>query len=120
MRRDWNIRTVYLYLVSFVTLIMMIVGTVQTVDAIVTLVYPPPLYYPIPEAPKIPTPDQNVPVELLQERARIEQQRQEQQVRYERVRLLAGALALLAVALPIYLYHWRKVQEEAKIKLAGQ
>ena len=120
MRRDWNIRTIYLYLVCFVTLIMMIIGTVQTVDAIVTLAYPPPLYYPTPEELKMQAPNQNVPVEVLQERARIEQQRQEQQVRYERVRFLAGALALLVVALPIYMYHWRKVQEEAKIKLAGQ
>ena len=112
--RDWSIRTIYLYLVSFVTLMMIIWGTVQFINVVVAFVYPPPMYSPTPAELKMRAENQNVPMEVVQEQARVEEQRQLQQVRYDRARRAAQTLALLGVALPVYLYHWRKIQHDTQ------
>lgn len=112
--RDWSVRTIYLYLVSFVTLMMIIWGTVQFINVMVAFAYPPPIYSPTPADLKIQAANQNVPIEVVQEQARIEEQRQLQQARYDRARRTAQSLALLLVAVPVYLYHWRKIQHDAQ------
>ena len=124
-KRDWSIRTVYLYLVSFVTLIMIILGTVNVIRAAVTFFYPQPNWYGPLDArlrylnelnqykdmnPKI---TEKITETTIEEQLQFEQQRQEKQQRYDRARQLAQALSLLLVATPIYLYHWRQIQREA-------
>lgn len=115
MKREWNLRNIYLYLVSFVTLMMIIAGTVQLIRATVHLLYPPPPYYAGPVEIKMRMGDPDVSPELIEEQARLERERQEQHLRHEQARRLAESLALLAVALPTYIYHWRKIQQEAHV-----
>lgn len=112
MKKEWNIRLVYLYLVSFVSLMMLVIGTVQLIQAAVEFAYPPPVYYPGPLEVKERAANQNLPADVLEEQARLERERQERQAEYQRARQLAGALSLLVVALPLYRYHWRRIQAE--------
>lgn len=112
MKREWNVRTVYLYLVCFVTLMMIAFGTVQLIRTAVAFLYPEPTYYPGPAEIKMRLRSENVPPELIEEQVRFEQERQEQQTEYQRARRLAESLALVLVGLFIYLYHWRWIQRE--------
>ncbi|KKM08772.1 hypothetical protein SY88_21920 [Clostridiales bacterium PH28_bin88] len=113
MKREWNIRTIYLYLVSFVTLMMIIFGTVQLIQSAVAFVYPPPAYYPGPADIKMRMANEKLEPEVIEEQVRFEQERQEQQIKYDRARRVAESFSLLLVALPIYLYHWRRIQRDA-------
>lgn len=113
MKREWNIRTVYLYLVSFVTLMMIIFGTVDLIRAAVAIAYPPPVYTPGPlEIKYRSSNDSTITPEMAAEQARLEEERERQRQRYDQARRLASAVSLLAVALPLYLYHWRQIQRE--------
>ncbi|MCL5046410.1 MAG: DUF5671 domain-containing protein [Actinobacteria bacterium] len=112
MKRTWDIRTIYLYLVSFVTLIMIIVGTVMLVQNTVEWLVPPPDYYPGPLETKMRMANEKADPALIEEQVKLEQERMRQQRRYQRARELSNSLALLLVAGPVYLYHWRKIQRE--------
>lgn len=108
MTGKWDIRRIYLYLVSFATLMMMIVGTVQFLQGIVNISYPQPgptyseieMKYSPNDNVKKPTPEE------LKERATAERAQQ----RYYEIRSMINNLILFLVALPVYLYHWRKIQ----------
>lgn len=109
MAGNWDIRRIYLYLVSFATLMMMIVGTVQFLQGVINVVYPDPGNYPdvklryadmAKSDPKITEADVKKQVEL--ERA---------QRRYWDIRNMINSLIMIGVALPVYMYHWRKIQQ---------
>ncbi|TEB04588.1 hypothetical protein Psch_03348 [Pelotomaculum schinkii] len=116
----WNIRQVYLYLVSFATLMMLIVGSVQLIMGVVDLVYPDPTkgmgYYDT----KIRLSDMqqkypNLTQEEFEKQLQEEKQNQEAAWRYQRIRRFINSLALVVVSLPFYLYHWRKIQRGVDI-----
>ena len=114
MKRSLNIRTIYLYAVCFATLMMLIFAVVGLVQSVVEFVYPPPTWGPGPadyfyrmrDAGNEMSPD------LIQQQIEYERENQRQSALYGRATQVARNLALMGVALPIYLYHWRKVQEE--------
>lgn len=108
MTGKWDIRRIYLYLVSFATLMMMIVGTVQFLQGIVNITYPQPGPTYTELEMKYP-PNDNIKklnTEEIKERAAVERAQQ----RYYEVRSMINNLILFLVALPVYLYHWRKIQ----------
>lgn len=113
MTGKWDIRRIYLYLVSFATLMMMIMGTVQFLQGIVNLTYPNPgpTYYEI-EMKYGPRDNVNKPTPAeLKERAEADKAQQ----RYHETRSMINNLILLLVALPVYLYHWRKIQASEQL-----
>lgn len=118
MKHGWNIRTIYLYLVSFVALLMIIIGSVQVIQNAVDFVYYPAKYYSGPEV-GAPPGGQTVALEVIAEQKRADQERWEQQMRYDRAQRFAKSLALLLVALPIYFYHWRRIQKDALLAAQG-
>jgi len=113
--RQWNIRQVYLYLICFATLMMLIIGLVQLIMGVVDLVYPDPNM----ESQYL---DTKIKVSEMQRnnpeitREDIERQIQEDQARqkvsrkYSQIKSFINSLALVMVSLPVYLYHWRKIQ----------
>lgn len=107
----WNIRQVYLYLVCFATLMMLIVGSVQLIMGLVDFVYPEPAYYPdakfrYAEIQKNP----DLTREEIDRQVEEERQRAELAMERARVRRIINSIALIAVSLPVYFYHWRKIQ----------
>ncbi|HZL06337.1 MAG TPA: hypothetical protein VFE45_13140 [Coriobacteriia bacterium] len=103
----WSLRNIYMYAVCLITLIMVIVGAAMAVRSAAELVYPGYDYY-------LSAP---VPMEkggtALSEEDRAEQERlQKAQSTRQAVLGLAGNLAMVFIAGPIYLYHWRKIEKE--------
>ncbi|HHX65596.1 MAG TPA: hypothetical protein GX702_11975, partial [Chloroflexi bacterium] len=99
----WTPRNTYLYLVCLVTLIMVIIATVNFVRAGVELLYPEPellLEEPVRVPGEPPAPDA---------------ERTEEQIRYQQrwaqrrsVLSLVTNGTLLPLAGPLYVMHWRR------------
>ena len=103
MAKDrWSLRNIYLYLVCLITLIMVIVATVGVVRSTVELIYPDPGYY------SAPVKDDG----LSEEEAQKQQEYQEASSRRFAILNLVGNAAMLLVAGPLYVYHWRKIEVE--------
>jgi hypothetical protein len=116
----WNIRNVYLYLVSFATLMMLIVGTVQLIMGVVDLVYPDPTkgmgYYDAKmRMSDMQQKNPNITQEDFEKQIQEEKQNQEAAWHYQKIRSFINSLILVLVSLPIYLYHWRKIQKSVDI-----
>jgi hypothetical protein len=108
----WSLRNIYLYVVCLITLIMVIVGAAGTITSIAELVYPDPGYYygymePYPAKP-IVEPSEGPTEEQLAEQERYARAQSTRQG----VLSLAGNLAMVFIAGPLYLYHWRKIEME--------
>jgi len=107
----WSLRNIYLYLVCLITLIMVIVGAATSIRSIVELAYPDP-YYGGYYAEPIPIEKGGTGVELTaEERAEQERLAKAQSTR-QGVLSLAGNLAMVFIAGPLYIYHWRKIETE--------
>lgn len=108
----WDIRTVYLYLVCFVTLMMILIGGVEGVQAIGNYFYPPPDYGPSPYLYEGKLRDGNIPPAVMEQQIAEEKVRQERQTRYNQFQRVLTSVALIGVGLPVYLYHWRRIREK--------
>jgi hypothetical protein len=106
MAKDrWSLRNIYLCLVCLITLIMVIVAVVGLVQNTVRLIYPEVGYYysePLKDA------GDGLTAEQIKEQQDLDQQRSRQQAVYQ----LVGNVAMLLVAGPLYVYHWRKIEVE--------
>lgn len=99
-----SLRELYLYLVCLVTLVISLFAAVSLVRSVVELAYPDPGAY-----------GWYAPGETSEldeaERARQEELARDSQ-RRSAVLGLVSAGTTLAIAAPVYVYHWRRVQEE--------
>ena len=102
-----NLRSVYLYLVCLITLVMVIFAAVSAVRNAVGLAYPDPGAFAFEPAYG---PDGKEELDE-QERERREEAFRDSQ-RRQSVIGLVGAGTMLLIAGPAYLYHWRRVQDE--------
>jgi len=99
----WSLRNIYLYLVCLITLVMVIVAAVGLVRSSVELAYPDPGMYSIPI--------EKVPGQTQADLARQAKVARESS-RRQAVLSIVGSLAMLLVAGPVYVYHWRKIETE--------
>lgn len=100
----FNIRLLYLYLFSFVGLFTTILGSVQLVDlGLKTYVFKVDsrVYYPEPRLEG----QTQLSIEELDERNEAEESNQ-------RKRQMSNSLAMIAVGIPVYLYHWQTIKKE--------
>jgi hypothetical protein len=102
----WSLRNIYLYVVCLITLIMVIVGAAGVVRTAVELAYPDPGAYFDPYAPV------KVGGEMTEADIEEQQRRWQAQSTRQGVLDLAGNIALVVIAGPLYLYHWRKIEIE--------
>lgn len=108
IRSNWSARSVYLYAVCLITLVMTIFATVNLVRTIVELAYPDPGYYTV--VAKIAGEPELDPDELAKQN-----EFEVQRTRRYSVLNLVGSGALLLIAVPLYAYHWRKIESEARL-----
>lgn len=102
-----KLRNVYLYLVSFVSLMMILIGTIFTVQNITDVVFPTNYYYetlPIEKTGNLTVEDQK----NYEENQRINAENRD----IESKKSVAKSIAVVAVALPTFAYHWRKIEKE--------
>jgi hypothetical protein len=96
-----SLRSLYLYLVCLVTLVIAIFAAVSLVRSVVELAYPDPGFFAVEKDSGISAAD----------RARQEEAQRDSQ-RRQSVLGLVGSGTTLAITGPVYLYHWRRVQRE--------
>ena len=95
-RVDW--RSLYLYAVCLITLLVVLFSTVALINSIMNAVFPDPAYIDVYTKPE------NAPsAELLA------QQKEGNQIRA--IKSIFTSFSTVAIALPLYLYHWRWVRK---------
>lgn len=102
-----RLRSVYLYLVSFVSLMMILMGVIFTVQNITDVMFPTNYYYDMYPYEKMEG------VSEEQQKIYEENQRKNyENIRIESKKNVAKSIAVVVVALPTFVYHWRKVEQE--------
>lgn len=103
-----NIRLIYLYLFSFVGLLTVVIGSVRMVDlGLKVFVFPDSDKYEF----TIPVPADGGKNQLDEKAMKANAERDQKR---NRERDLSNSLAMIAVGLPLYLYHWKTIQKENK------
>jgi hypothetical protein len=95
-RVDW--RSLYLYAVCLITLLVVLFGTVALINSIMNAVFPDPVYIDVYAKPE------NAPSAAL-----LAQQEEANQIRA--IKSIFTSFSTVAIALPLYLYHWRWVRK---------
>jgi hypothetical protein len=104
----FNLRLLYLYLFSFVGLIMVVIGSIQMVDlGLKTFIF------------KNADNFYNYPMNVGKDdpnfiSAEEQKKQQEMQTQQQREQQLVNAIAMIAVGLPLYGYHWKLIGKESK------
>lgn len=103
----FSLRLLYLYLFSFVGLIIAIIGAIQILDlTFKTYVFRVTEYTYYPEVYPVKGEESVVSPEEMRRRNETEQANQ-------RKRQLSNSLAMIVVGTPLYLYHWKTIKKEA-------
>lgn len=116
MSRGWHIRNIYLYLVCFVTLMMVVFGFITFLNNTARLVFPVEYSY----RPTLMDVEReylssgrDVPPVAELEQIRDERVlREKERERAFKLRDLVGSLTFWLIPIPFYLYHWRKIRTE--------
>lgn len=95
-RIDW--RSLYLYAVCLITLLVVLFSIVSLINAIMNAVFPDPAYVDIYSKPE------NSPSADL-----LDQQERNNQLRA--IKSIFTSFTTIAVAAPLYLYHWRQTKK---------
>jgi hypothetical protein len=95
-RIDW--RSLYLYAVCLITLLVVLFSTVSLINAIINSVFPDPAFLDPYSKPE------NAPSELL-----LDQQERNNQI--QAIKSIFTSFTTIAVATPLYLYHWRQTKK---------
>ena len=111
-----NIRSLYLYLFSFIGLLIAVIGTVQIVDLVLTV-------YVFDEADRYEyivrsplEPDNALDLDKEAEYQEELRMQNERDVSRQRQRRLSNSISMILVGVPLYLYHWRIISREAAQK----
>lgn len=101
-----NIRLIYLYLFAFVGLVVSVVGSIRLVDlGIKVIVFKGADRYEYYQPPVV-----GEMMSGQEEQKKI----QDNETTRQRQRELSGAIAMIVVGAPLYLYHWKTIQKENK------
>ena len=95
---DW--RSLYLYAVCLITLLVVLFSTVALINAIMNAVFPDPAYIDVYSKPE------NAPAADL-----LAQQEENNQIRA--IKSIFTSFTTIAIAAPLYLYHWRQTKNSA-------
>lgn len=116
MDKKWTIRSIYMYAVSFATLMMILIGTINGLEAAFDYFFrPPDIYAPPSWETKLNMTDINDTQKL--EQIQIEKDRLTRNARFDILSRIFNSLSMLGVGLPVfYLYHWRKINNKENIE----
>ncbi|WP_133250185.1 hypothetical protein [Ruminiclostridium sufflavum] len=111
-----KLRNVYLYLVSFVALMMILIGLIFTVQNITDVLFPTNYYYENVSPDKTSSMTEEE-LRRYEEEKRINEQNQKMNYQNQLTdskKSVAKSVAVVIVALPTFAYHWRKIEKEKK------
>lgn len=116
MTQGWQLKNIYLYLVSFVTLMMIIFGLIAFIHNLARVVLPVDYtYYQTLMDIEREYTNNNREVPTLSELEQIRDERitsEQNRNRAYLLRDLIGSLTVWLIPIPFYIYHWRKIQLE--------
>jgi len=95
---DW--RSLYLYAVCLITLLVVLFSTVSLINSIMNAVFPDPAYIDVYAKPE------NAPSAAL-----LAQQEENNQI--QALKSIFTSFTTIAIATPLYLYHWRQTKKSA-------
>lgn len=103
----FSLRLLYLYLFSFVGLLITIIGGIQIIDlTLKTYVFKVSEYSYYAEPVKLDG-------EMKVDREEMDRRNREEQTN-QRKRQFSNSLAMILVGTPLYLYHWSTIKKEGK------
>lgn len=106
----FSLRLLYLYLFSFVGLIITIIGSVQIIDlGLKTYVFKVSEFSYFEEPIMAPDGKLQPGISAQEQKARFESEQANQ-----RKRQLSTSLSMIVVGVPLYLYHWKTIKKESK------
>ncbi len=111
----FSLRLLYLYLFSFVGLLITVIGGIQIVDlTLKTYVFKVDEYSYVPEKIYPASPESTMtPAEQEKVLSDEREFRIKEQVN-QRKRQLSNSLSMIAIGVPLYLYHWKTIKRENK------
>ncbi len=102
----FSLRLLYLYLFSFVGLLISVIGSIQIVDlTLKTYVFKVSEYSYYPEAVPVEGGKPTISPE-------VQKKRNEDEAANQRKRQLSNSLAMIVIGAPLYLYHWKTIKKE--------
>lgn len=105
----FSLRLLYLYLFSFVGLLITVIGGIQIVDlTLKTYVFK------VSEFSSYPMQAIKDEKGAIIQSAEDQQKQQEAEAVNQRKRQLSNSLAMIAIGVPLYLYHWKTIKKENK------
>jgi hypothetical protein len=105
----FSLRLFYLYLFSFVGLLITVIGSIQIVDlTLKTYVFK------VSEYSSYPMMDIKDEKGLVTMSAADQQKQQEEEAANQRKRNLSTSLSMILIGTPLYLYHWKTIKKENK------
>lgn len=114
-----NIRTIYLYLVCFITLFLVIGGTIAAIYSLATTIFPTSYNYSYYNELKydedyLKLSDQEAKDYEKRYKEIYEKQHEENILREKNrnIKEVIYSLAFVVVALPIYAYNWKKIEQD--------
>lgn len=107
----WSIRLLYLYLFSFVGLLISIIGGIQIVDLTLKTYVFKVSEYGIYSKPML-DPESKLTIEQQEQQAKEMENQQQAEAANQRKRQFSNSLAMILVGAPVYLYHWRTIKKE--------
>jgi hypothetical protein len=106
----FNIRLLYLYLISFIGLLVAVIGSIQLVDLVIKVyVFKGADRYEFSYPARVGPEDK----EAAMTAEEVEEQKkfQETETNRQRQRQASTALAMLIVGIPLYKYHWSLIKK---------
>jgi uncharacterized membrane protein YccF (DUF307 family) len=104
----FSLRLLYLYLFSFVGLLITVIGGIQIVDlTLKTYVFK------VSEYSIYPMTDIKDEKGMVTVSAADQQKQQEAEAANQRKRQLSNSLAMITIGAPLYLYHWKTIKKES-------
>lgn len=102
----FSLRLLYLYLFSFVGLLVVVIGGIQMVNlGLKTFILKDADRYPIYSMGVKGEPGYMSPEE--------QEEQQEKQIKQQRQSELSNSLAMIIIGTPLYLYHWKIIQKSS-------
>lgn len=109
----FNIRLLYLYLFSFIGLLIAVIGSVRLIElGLKVFVFQGADQYQQFTTPMLDPKGNQIP--LTQEQKDQQKRDTDLENKRQREREISGALAMILVGLPLYKYHWGTIQKEDK------
>ena len=107
----WSLRNIYLYLVCFVSIVLIIFGLISFINSLVDI-FLDTSYYPIGKTEFSSPYAKDSGISNADYKAQLEKEREQQKVieKNNKIKRCINSLSIFIVALPFYIYHWRKIE----------